>query len=296
MEQAITSVGAIDRALAVVSEREQIIAEHAPAIEKFDVAAHLAVRAAQSVLRRSAPDRNFSETDEQRRPQLRRESNLALRLNRARARMQLGRARSVVRDQFNFRFAVRERDELLARADRVLFSRRRVCALLIRAVQIRHVVRRNDQLIRARGICLRPLRVRLVGDARLLHRQQATRRDFERDGRIGRRMTPSVECTHAHDRSIAAVGLQLFAIRGDLKSHSRAAPKDNLLDGCARCAVGTDGRDAQMIRPRLQVDADETISRRLALVIHALLADVRIAYARALDLDCNRPTFSNARF
>ena len=187
--------------------------------------------------------------------------------------MQIGRAHVIVRHETHDRFAARERDELLPRGRERLSVGEHVRA----ALQIRHGARSDDELIRAHLV-----RARL---ARGLHRYQITRGDFDGDGRVGRRMIPLIESTHAHERRVAPVSLQFFLVGRDLKPHGGAAPEHDLLDGRTGDAFRADRRDAQAIGAGAQVDADEVISRRLALMIHAPLADVRVAHARTLDFN-----------
>src|SRR5205814_6754832 len=184
---------------------------------------------------RAAPEARLGEADEYPWANFRGDADFALDFDRAGRRVNLGRARLVVRDEHDAALADDERHDLLALSRVLLFGVLNVfVVVLVRGSAF-------GGLVLAAVSCL----LFLIRFARaVVNAQQVARRDGEGDRAVCRRVVPLVEAAHAHGRRVAPARGE-FGLVGDyLKSLGGAAAVGRDFDRLTLRAVGADRRDA----------------------------------------------------
>src|SRR5205085_5721063 len=119
------------------------------------------------------------------------DADFALHFDRAGRRVNLGRARFVVRDEYDAALAADERHDLLALRRVLLFGVLNVLVVV---------------LVRGSafgGLVLAAVGLLFLARFAAADAQQVARSDGEGDRAVGRRVVPLVEAAHAHGRRVA---------------------------------------------------------------------------------------------
>ena len=101
LEEAVVARGAVDGAVAVVGERQEVRAEELPAVEEGEAASDRCARLRAVERRSAATEAGLGEAVEDAGSDFRGDADFALHFDRAGRRVNLGRARFVVRDEYD---------------------------------------------------------------------------------------------------------------------------------------------------------------------------------------------------